>query len=140
MSTRAKSIKDAIAALLTASTPLASGNVFESRLRKLQDEYALAIVVRRGPDVRIGPTTLDRTQRQLLVGVEVYARGDIPDDLADPVMEAIVDRVMADRELGGLCDDISIGNVVPDWAARDSDLVVMDMEFLVDYEISNGDL
>jgi hypothetical protein len=140
MSTRAKSIVNAIKGLLEATTPLAGGNIFQSRLRKLQAEYDLAIVVRRGPDVRIGPSTLNKTQRQLSVITEIYARGDIPDDLADPVMEGVVARVLANRELSGLCDDIAVGSVVPDWEARDSDLVVMDLEFIVDYEIGNEEL
>lgn len=138
MSTRAEQLTAAVLAALVAPTALASGNVWRSRLRPIAQETTLAIVVRQGPDNRVDETTINRSHRQLTVTTEIYARGDVPDQLADAVIEDIMERLMADRSLGGLCDDIQPGNRVPEWAARDTDLVVVDLDFIIDYEIVNG--
>ena len=140
MSTRAEQIIDEFMDVLTTPTSVASGAVWRSRLRPIPEGTALAAVVRRKTDVRLGPATLGLQQRQLQVAVEVYARGDEPDALADPLIEAVMARVMADRTLGGLCDDIEVDSVDPEWAARDTDLVVMDLTFNVQYEIANTEL
>jgi hypothetical protein len=140
MTTRVEQITAAVFSLLNAPTALASGNVWRSKLRPVPQADNLAIVVRQGSDNRLGETTINRSLRQLTVTTEVYARGDVPDQLADAVVEDIVERLLADRSLGGLCDDIQPGNRVPEWAARDTDLVVVDLDFIIDYEIVNETL
>lgn len=139
MTTRAEAITEAIKTLLEASPTLVSGNVWRSRLRPIPAGSNTAIVVRQGRDVRINDsTTIGNYSRNAVVMVEVYARGDIPDQLADSVVESVVSRVMADPSLGGLCDDILVGNKSPDWAARDTDLVAIDVEFIAGYETASG--
>jgi len=141
MNTRAESITEAIKVLLEGSPSLASGNVWRSRLRPIPAGSNLAIVVRQGRDIRINEsTTIGNYSRQAVVMVEVYARGDIPDQLADPVVRSVVGRVMADTSLGGLCDDILVGNKEPDWSARDTDLVAIDLEFIVSYQLPVDEL
>lgn len=138
--TRAEQLTAAIFTALTTPTALANGNVWRSKLRPIPQESDLAIVVRQGADSRGQATTIENVQRQLVVTTEIYARGDIPDQLADAVIEDVITRVLADRSLGGLCDNIVPGNRVPEWAARDTDLVVVDVDFLIDYETSNSNL
>jgi hypothetical protein len=138
MSTRAEQLTAAVFAALLSPTALVSGNVWRSKLRPIPQGENLAIVVRQGPDNRVDDTTIGRSQRQLTVVTEIYARGDVPDQLADAVIEDIMARLLADPSFGGLCDDIQPGNRVPEWAARDTDLVVVDLDFIIDYEIVNG--
>jgi len=140
MSTRAEQIIDEFIDVLTLPTSVASGAVWRSRMRPIPEGAALAVVVRRKQDVRLGDATLGRQQRQLAVTVEIYARGDEPDALADPLIESVMSRVMADRSLGGLCDDVEVDSVDPEWAARDTDLVVMDLTFNVRYETDSTGL
>lgn len=137
MSTRAEQIIDEFMDVLTLPTSVASGAVWRSRLRPIPEGTALAVVVRRKPDIRLGDSTMDRQMRQLAVTVEIYARGDEPDSVADPLIESVMSRVMADRSLGGLCDDVEVDSVDTEWAARDTDLVMMDLTFNVRYEIAN---
>lgn len=138
MSTRAEQIIAALFSKLEAAPVLVSGNVWRTKLRPIPKGTDFAIVIKRGQDLRVADATTKTHFRQLTAPIEIYARGDVPDELADPVIESVVNRVMADRTLSGLCDEISIGNVLPDWAARDEDLVMMDLAFLVDYEIGNS--
>lgn len=137
MATRAEQITAAVFALLSAAPVLVNGNVWRSRVRGIPLEVSLAIVLVKKSDVRLGASTLNRSQRQLTLTAEIYARGDLPDVLADGVVEQVASRMLADRNLGGLCDDILASDAVPDWAGRDSDLVVMDLDFMIDYEIEN---
>lgn len=140
MTTRAEQLTAAIFTALNTPTALVAGNVWRSKLRPIPQNSNLAIVVRQGADNRLDDTTINRSLRQLTVTTEIYARGDVPDQLADAVVEDIVERLLADRSLGGLCDDIQPGNRVPEWTARDTDLVVVDLDFIIDYEIDNGAL
>ena len=137
MSTCAEQIIDEFMDVLTQPTSVASGAVWRSRLRPIPEGTVLAAVVRRKQDIRLGDSTMDRQMRQLAVTVEIYARGDEPDSVADPLIEAVMTRVMADRSLGGICDDVEVDSVDPEWAARDTDLVVMDLTFNVRYEVAN---
>ncbi len=141
MTTRAESITEAIKTLLQATPTLADGNVWRSRLRPIPSGSDSAIVVRQGRDVRLNDaTTIGHYTRQTVVMVEVYARGDVPDQLADTVVQSIVGRIMADTSLGGLCDDIMVGNKELDWSARDTDLVAIDIEFAAVYQLQVGEL
>lgn len=138
MSTKAEQMMVALETKLKAAPTLVSGNIWRSKLRPIPEGTNLAIVLRQGPDLRVENTTIGRRQRQLNVVVEIYARGDVPDLLADPVVESVVQRVMSDRSLGGLCDDIIIGDKTPEWDSRETDFVVFDCDFLIDYEVDAG--
>lgn len=140
MSTRAEQIMVLLETKLKAAPDLVDGNVWRSRLRPIPEGTDFAIVLRQGTDLRVDDATIRNVQRQLTVTVEVYARGDVPDELADPVVEDVVERMMEDTGLGGLCDDIVIGNKIPNWDSRETDLVVMDVDFLIDYEVGSGSL
>ncbi len=141
MNTRAEFITEAILALLKDEPELVDGNVWRSRLRPIPTGSNFAIVVRQGRDLRINEsTTIGNYSRQAAVLVEIYARGDVPDQLADPIVHEVVKRVMVDTNLGGLSDDILVGNKQPDWSARDTDLVAIDLEFIVTYQLPTNEL
>lgn len=141
MTTRAENITQAIFALLQANPELVDGNIWRSRLRPIPANSDFAIVVRQGRDLRLNQsTTIGNYARQTAVMVEVYARGNVPDQLADPIVSEVVTRVMADTNLGGLSDDILVGNKQPDWMARDTDLVAIDLEFIVTYQTPVNEL
>jgi hypothetical protein len=140
VSTRAEQIIEALKNLLTAAPQIAGGNIWRSRLRPIPAGKALAIVVKRGNESRLERTTIGNYMRQLSVNVEIYARGDVPDQLADGLIEECLSRVMADREFGGLADDTELGGIGAEWDQKDTDLVVMDMEFLVTYEVAETSL
>lgn len=122
---------------LSASPVLASGNIWRSRLRPIPEGTNTAIVVRQGDDYRNDQTTLGKYQRLLNVSIEVYSRGDVPDSLADGLVESVVTRMMNDRSMGGLCDDVKLGNKTLQWESRDTDLAVIDITFEVEYETAD---
>jgi hypothetical protein len=82
-----------------------NGRVYRSRVEAFSREEAPAIVIEPGQDSARTYSTckLDWTLELLVV---VYARGPIPDQLADPIVVDAHSRLMADRSLGGLAIDI----------------------------------
>lgn len=134
MTTKAEQIMAAVFTKLNTPTAVVVGATYRSRMRAIEQSKPRAVNLRRRADTRGEASNIGRHFRQLAISVEVYAKGALPDSGADSTMETIVTRLMADRTLGGLCDDIKIGDVVPDWVDNESDMVVMDMEFLIDYE------
>lgn len=136
MTSRAEAIVAAIFTLLSTDTDYADNNVWRTRLRPIPAGKNLAIVVRQGPDTNGEAITLRNVFRQLRVTVEIYARGDVPDQIADALVVEVVSRLTEDTTLSGLCDDVLPGNKVPNWEARDTDLVMMDLDFLIDYEVA----
>lgn len=66
------------------------------------------------PAINITPEESDPSEgtnggvdQRLSVAIEVYAAGDEPDSLADPLVEQVHSLMMADTTLGGLAIDVS---------------------------------
>jgi hypothetical protein len=88
-----------------ASTAGVNGRVYRSRVDAFSRDEAPAIVIEPGQDDARTYSTckLDWTLNVLVV---VYTRGQIPDQLADPIIVDAHSKLMADRTLGGLAIDI----------------------------------
>lgn len=65
----------------------------------------------------------------LVIRVTVIARGATPDQVADPVIEAIHARVMADLTLGGRCAEIVPLSTSYDYEIADLTAVAVDQRF-----------
>lgn len=93
-----------LAALQTALSGLAGGRVYRSR--KEQMPTLPAIVVR--PESEEDPgDLLGVTDTVLTVAIEIYARGDIPDQAADVTLSAVYAAAIASPDLG-LGSDVQI--------------------------------
>ena len=104
MTSRREQILSAIAASLAATTGV-SGRVYRSRVEAFSRNEAPALIIEPGPDrAQVYATCkLDWTMDVLVV---VHTRGQIPDQLADPIVVDAHTRLMADRTLGGLAIDV----------------------------------
>lgn len=93
------------AATALAGTTQVGSRIYRSRVEAFSREEAPAIVIESGIDraVEFSSCKLDWTL-ELIVGV--YTRGQIPDQLADPIVVDVNTRLMTDRSLGGLAIDI----------------------------------
>jgi hypothetical protein len=74
------------------------------------------------------------------VFIDVYARGLIPDQVADPIIEDMHRRLMANRSLGGLAMDIEPGPVHPEFEKADLPAVWMVHLYIVTYRTNVEDL
>ncbi|MEN9766867.1 MAG: Synechococcus phage [Cyanobacteriota bacterium] len=104
MTTRREQILSAIATAL-ASTSGVGGRVYRSRVDAFSRNEAPAIVIEAGPD-RAQTYSICKLDWTLDVLVVVHTRGQIPDQLADPIIADAHSKLMADRTLGGLVIDI----------------------------------
>ncbi len=93
-----------LSALQTTLASLCGGRVYRSRQEQLP---ALPAIVIR-PETENDPgEMLTVSDSTLTVAVEIYARGDIPDQAADPVLTAALSALRADSTLG-LGSDVQI--------------------------------
>lgn len=104
MPSRREQILAHVAAAL-AGTVQVGNRIYRSRVDAFTRDEAPAIVIEPGQDraLEFSSCKLDWTL-ELIIGV--YTRGQIPDQLADPIIVDVNARLMADRSLGGLVIDI----------------------------------
>jgi hypothetical protein len=74
------------------------------------------------------------------VRVAVIVRGDIPDQLADPVIAAAHSAIMADLTLGGIAIDVQPGETEFTMQDADQPVGVIFSIYIVRYRTSVGDL
>lgn len=100
------------AATALAGTTMVGSRIYRSRVDAFTREEAPAIVIEPGIDraVEFSSCKLDWTL-ELIIGV--YTRGQIPDQLADPIVVDVNTRLMTDRSMGGLAIDILPAMVDP---------------------------
>jgi hypothetical protein len=87
-------------ALQSLCAPLVLGGVYRSREAALARAEGPAIVIRpdnEAVEFKAGVLAM----RDLTVTMEVIARGQVPDQIADPIVAAMHAKVMADPTLGG---------------------------------------
>jgi hypothetical protein len=82
-----------------------SGRVYRSRVEAFSRNEAPALIIEPGPDPAEVYANCKLDWRLTLL-IVIYTRGQIPDQLADPILLDAHSKLMADRTLGGLVMDI----------------------------------
>ena len=100
------------AATALAGTVDVGSRIYRSRVEAFTREEAPAIVIEPGIDraVEFSSCKLDWTLELIIA---IYTRGQVPDQLADPIVVDVNTRLMADRSMGGLAIDILPAMVDP---------------------------
>lgn len=129
MTTRRELILEHIVAALQAGgTP-----VYRSRVEPIAREETPAIIVEPTNDTA-QQTTIGRLDWTLGVRVMVIVRGDAPDQLADPIVQDIHARIMADMTQGGLAYDTQPRSTTFELTQGDNPVGVITSEFEVLYK------
>lgn len=104
MSTIREQILTAIVTALTGTTNVGT-RIYRSRPEAFTraETPALLVLWVQDPSVQ---DVIGYLQQSLLVRVIVMTRGAVPDQLADPIVDSVHAKIMADQTLGGLCQDI----------------------------------
>lgn len=105
MSTKREQILSAIRTALTGTVGV-STRIYRSRVEPLARAESPAIIVEPVRDDVSQNTSLPTLDHDLLVRVVVIVRANTPDQAADPILESIHAKLMADLSLGGLTIDI----------------------------------
>lgn len=132
-------ILDAFVAAL-AGTASVSTRIYRSRAQALTKDQAPALVVRWNTDQFGGAWVSDKQERQMVVYLDVYARGAVPDSIADPILVDAHSRIMGDATLRGLVIDIYAGSAAFDLEQADGDAGWITQEYLVTYRHKGTDL
>jgi hypothetical protein len=135
MTTKREQVLTAIRTALTGTTGV-STRIYRSRVEPLTRGESPAIVVEPVSDSAQQNTSLPTLDWGLTVRVAVIVRGDVPDQLADPIVESAHAKIMADLTLGGYAIDVQPQSVSFDLIEADQTAGVIALEYLVRYRTS----
>lgn len=138
--TKREQILAAIATTLAGATGVSS-RIYRSRQEAFGRSESPAIVIEPAPDSPSPePVSTCKIDWTLNVSIAVYARGTVPDQVADPVILSLHSKLMADRTLGGLAMDIYPASVDPQFDAGDLATAWIVCSYIVRYRTTIADL
>ena len=135
MTTRRESILARIRTNLTDTSGVGT-RIYRSRVEPLARGELPAIVVEPINDVCVQLTSAPTLDWSLTVRVAVIVRGNIPDQQADPIVENMHSRLMADLTLGGYAIDIQPQSVSFEMVEADQPAGVISCDYLIRYRTS----
>ena len=139
MTTKRETIIAAIRTALIGTTGV-STRIYRSRTEPITRGESPAIVVEPLTDTAAQNTSLPTLDWTLSVRISVIVRGSIPDQLADPIIESLHAKVMADLTLGGYAYDVQPLGVSFDVVEADQPSGVMSCDYAVKYRTRVADL
>jgi hypothetical protein len=127
-----------IATVTLLGTVQVGSRIYRSRAQAYSKSEAPAITISPGEDNPVNaPRTigasLGRLDQALPVLIEIYVRGDVPDQLADPIGVDVHAKMMADRTLGGLAHDVQPDGWRPEYEQADATAGWIGHKFLIRY-------
>ena len=133
--TRRETILAAVRTTLTGTTGVGA-RIYRSRVEPMARAESPAIVVEPINDTAQQNTALPTLDWSLTVRVAVIVRGNIPDQMADPIVEDLHSKLMADLTLGGYAIDIQPQSVSFEMVEADQPAGVISCDYLVRYRTS----
>ena len=137
--TKREQILAAIRTALTGTTGVGT-RIYRSRVEPMARQESPAIVVEPLRDRSEQNTSLPTLDWSLLVRGAVVVRANVPDQAADPVIESLHSKLMADLTLGGLAIDIQPVQVEFQAVEADVPAGVALCDYLVRYRTSVANL
>ena len=135
MTTRRETILAAVRTALTGTTGV-SARIYRSRVEPMARAESPAIVIEPINDTAAQNTSLPTLDWSLTVRVSVIVRGVVPDQQADPIVENLHSRLMADLTLGGYAIDIQPQAVSFELVEADQPAGVISCDYLIRYRTS----
>jgi hypothetical protein len=135
MATRRETILAAVRTALTGTTGVGT-RIYRSRVEPMARAESPAMVVEPVQDQAEQNTSLPTLDWSLTVRVAVIVRGNIPDQQADPIVENMHSRLMADLTLGGYAIDIQPQSVNFEMVEADQPAGVISCDYLIRYRTS----
>lgn len=135
MSTKRETILAAIRTALTGTTGVGN-RIWRTRVEPVPREESPAIIVEPLNDAASQNTSLPTLDWALTVRISVIVRGTTPDQLADPIVESLHSRLMADLTLGGYAIDIQPVGVTFAFTEADGAAGEIQCDYRVQYRTS----
>lgn len=139
MTTRREQILSAIVTALAGTTGVGS-RIYRSRVDPVSRAESPALIIEPVNDVPSQNTSLPTLDHLLTVRVLVIVRDPVPDWAADPIIESLHAKLMADLSLGGLVMDIQPGPTDFSMESADVSVGVISCLYRVQYRTRVNDL
>jgi hypothetical protein len=139
MTTKRETILAAVRTALTGTTGV-STRIYRSRVEPMARAESPAIVIEPVNDTAEQNTSLPMLDWSLTVRISVIVRGAIPDQLADPIVQDMHAKLMADLTLGGVAMDIRPQSVNFELVEADQPAGVISCDYLIRYRTANANL
>ena len=133
--TKREQILAAIRTQLTGTVQVGA-RIYRSRVEPLARQESPAIVIEPVTDTAQQNTSLPTLDWSLTVRVAVIVRGTVPDQQADPIVEDLHSKLMADLTLGGVAIDVQPQSVSFEMVEADQPAGVISCDYLVRYRTS----
>jgi hypothetical protein len=137
--TRREAILAAVRSALTGTTGVGT-RIYRNRAEPMARAESPAIVVEPVTDIADQNTSLPTLDWTLRIRVVVISRSLIADQAADPTIESLHAKLMADLTLGGLSIDVQPAQVSFDFVEADVPAAVISCEFDIRYRTSVSSL
>ena len=138
MATRRESILAALASTLAGTTGV-STRIYRSRVEPISRGESPALVLEPISDQANTDVSFCKTDWTLTVRISIIVRGIIPDQQADPILQSLHSKVMADLTVGGYAMGIEPQGVQFDMIEADQPSGVISCDYLIHYRTSTID-
>ena len=105
MTTRREHIIDAIKTALAGTTSVGS-RIYRSRTTAITRENSPCLLIEATSETAEQKASVAALDFTVDVTISIITRGDVPDELADPIDESLHARLVSDVTLGGYAMDI----------------------------------
>ena len=139
MTTKRETILAAVRTALTGTTGVGT-RIWRTRVEPIPREESPAIVVEPLTDNPRIDTNLATLTWTMTVRVSVIVRGTIPDQVADPIIQSLHSKLMADYTLGGYAMDIIPAGVTFNFSEADGAAGEIQCDYRVMYRTTLTDL
>jgi hypothetical protein len=139
MTTKRESILAAIKTVL-AGTAGVGTRIYRSRVEAFARSECPALVIEPINDEASIDTSLPTLSWRLGVRIAVIVRGNIPDQIADSIVQSLHSKISADLTLGGIAMDVQPISVGFDLVESDQPTGVVMCDYRVLYRTTVADL
>jgi len=139
MATKREDILAAIKTALTGTTNVGT-RIYRSRVEAVARAESPALVIEPLTDNPVQNTSLPTLDWTLRVRISVIVRGETPDKVADPTIQSLHSKIMADLTLGGEAIDVEPAQVAFNFFEADKPAGVIFCEYDVRYRTQVADL
>ena len=105
MTTRREHILDAVKTALAGTTSVGT-KIYRSRVTAFTRAESPALLITWSGDAASQETSLATLDWNLDISIACIVRGETPDEVADPIVESLHQKIMADVTLGGYAMDV----------------------------------
>jgi|TARA_R100001594_G_scaffold129366_1_gene167943 hypothetical protein len=139
MTTIRENILDAAKTALAGTTSV-STRIYRSRVTALSRAESPALLLSWSNDTATQTTSLATLDHTLTIEISVIVRGDTPDEVADPIVESLHNKIMSNTALSNLISDIYLTTTTNENVDADQPAGVITCSYEIKYRTLNNDL